>query len=84
MDVDTWLLDMEVFDRIQMNDCWDVEISGGVRYNEFEEVLTDPIPPGNRLNAFDGWGGLLGFERDARSSLARDSFAHAALFDSAR
>lgn len=67
MGVDTWLLDVEVFERVQMNDCWDVEISGGLRYNEFEEVLTDPIPLGNRLNAFDGWGGVLGLE--ARRSL---------------
>ena len=65
IDVDTYTIDIELFERICLNNCWSLEISGGLRYNEFEELILDQ--PGTegfgiRLNAFDAWGGVAGLE----------------------
>jgi hypothetical protein len=69
MGVNTQLVDMELFEVFKLNDRWAVEFAGGVRYNEFEEVLSDPIPSAIRTSSFDGFGGLLSLE--ARRSLGR-------------
>jgi len=63
MAVDTFTIDLEIFEDIQLNDCWSLELSGGVRYNDFTETMIDPIPAGQfRQNAFSGYGGILGVE----------------------
>ncbi|HUG66215.1 MAG TPA: Lpg1974 family pore-forming outer membrane protein [Pirellulaceae bacterium] len=69
MGVDTYNIDFEAFERVQVSDCWAFELSGGLRYNSFNETMTDPIPPGARLNSFDGLGGIVGLE--ATRSLGR-------------
>lgn len=58
--VNTQTLDLEVFERFALNDCWTVEFSGGVRYNDFREVMVDPLE--SRTNSFHGWGGFVGLE----------------------
>jgi hypothetical protein len=58
--VDTFSVDMELFDEIRLNDKWAVEVSGGVRYNEFNEAMIDQGE--TRINDFDGWGGIVGLE----------------------
>lgn len=62
MDVNTYTIDFELFERIHLNDCWTIELSAGVRYNDFEETMVDPIPAAARRNTFEGWGGVVGFE----------------------
>lgn len=62
MTVDTYNLDFELFERFQVTNCWDVEISAGIRYNEFDESMSDPIPASTRFNSFTGFGGILGLE----------------------
>jgi hypothetical protein len=58
--VDTFSVDLELFDEFQLNDKWAVEVSGGVRYNEFTERMIDPEE--TRINDFSGWGGIVGLE----------------------
>lgn len=68
--VDTWTLDLELFERFAVNDSWTVELSGGVRYNEYAEFTFAALPPlATRLNSFDGLGGILGLQ--ATRSLGR-------------
>src|SRR5688572_26808240 len=58
MGVDTYNIDFEAFERLQVSDCWAFELSGGLRYNQFDETMTDPIPVGVRSNSFEGLGGI--------------------------
>lgn len=59
--VDTYTVDIEAFERFSLNRCWDLELSGGVRYNEFDEVMFDASGGSEtRRNSFTGWGGILG------------------------
>jgi len=71
MGVDTYTIDIELFEVFDLNDQWSVEISGGVRYNEFAELMVDPspAPTQTRLNYFEGWGGLVSLE--GKRSLGR-------------
>jgi hypothetical protein len=63
IDVDTYNIDVELFHDMELNDIFDMEISGGVRYNEFSEELRDALNPGDRfLNEFDGIGLLAALE----------------------
>ena len=61
IDVDTYTVDLELFHNLALNDVFDMEISGGVRYNDFREALHDVSSGADRLhlNEFDGIG-LLG------------------------
>ena len=66
--IDTWTVDFELFERIQLNRNWTIELSGGVRYNEFDEEMID-FDGGvleRRINAFDGWGGIIGLQANRR------------------
>jgi hypothetical protein len=56
LSIDTYTLDLEIFERICLNSCWDVELSGGVRYTDFEEIMQDAID--TRVNAIHGIGGI--------------------------
>ena len=69
MNVDTYTFDVELFEDIRFNDRWSLEISGGIRYNEFDEVMIDTNPAVTRLNSFTGFGGIIGLE--ATRSLGR-------------
>lgn len=66
--IDTYTIDLELFERICLNRCWAIELSGGVHYKEFSEFMFDSGVPDEpdlfepRLNAIDGWGGVLGLE----------------------
>lgn len=62
MSVETDTLDLELFEVINLSERWTVEVSGGFRYNTFDELMVDPIPGAVRLNAFEGWGGIVGLE----------------------
>ena len=66
MNVDTYTLDLEVFENFELNDCWTAEISGGVRYNEFDETMLDPIPPATRVNSFTGWAASSAWKPNGR------------------
>jgi hypothetical protein len=57
VDVDTYTFDVELFDTFCLNRNWDLEIAGGIRTCEFDEVLLD-IPGDNevRVNNFTGFG----------------------------
>jgi len=58
--VDTYNLDVEVFDTFCLNRNWDLELSAGIRYNHFIEQATDANA--FRTNVFHGYGGILGAE----------------------
>jgi hypothetical protein len=58
--VETYTLDLEVFDTIQLNSVWTAEISAGIRINEFEEVMREFLT--YRENDFEGFGGVVGLE----------------------
>ena len=60
MTVETYTLDLEVFDTIQLNSVWTAEISAGIRINEYEEVMQEFLT--YRENDFQGFGGLVGLE----------------------
>jgi hypothetical protein len=62
MTVDTFTLDVELFDTICCGPCWALEVSGGIRYNEFDERMVDVPSNDERLNSFEGWGGIVGLE----------------------
>jgi hypothetical protein len=60
--VDTYLVDVELFDTIQLNCNWALEVSGGLRFNEFTETMNDTGDAQVRVNDFSGFGGLVGME----------------------
>jgi hypothetical protein len=57
--IDTYTIDVEVYESFLLGRCWCAELAGGVRYNEFEEQL---INTDLKVNSFHGWGGVLGAE----------------------
>ncbi len=72
--VDTFTIDFELFEKVCLNKNWTLELSGGVRYNEFEELMTDSLAPfgpnfivgEQRVNRFNGWGGVLGVQANRK------------------
>lgn len=66
LDVDTFNIDFELFERFSLTSCWDVELSGGMRYNQFEEHMRDLGQ--DRINRFNGWGGIVGIEATRKLS----------------
>lgn len=55
--VDTYYIDLEMFQAIELGSCTSVELSGGIRYNEF-----DMDRSGARRDSFNGFGGMLAIE----------------------
>ncbi len=55
--VDTYYIDLEGFQAIELGSCTSVEFSGGIRYNEFYMDRS-----GTRRDGFSGFGGMLGIE----------------------
>lgn len=81
IDVDTFIIDAEFYRQVQFGNCWGLEVSGGVRYQDFREDLNDP-DRGTPLfsSNFDGLGVTVGFELDhsvtcCTSLYARGKFA---------
>jgi hypothetical protein len=63
LDVDTYLVDFELFDTFCLNRNWDLEIAGGIRCNEFLETMLDlGVPNVPRINSFTGFGVLASAE----------------------
>jgi hypothetical protein len=58
--IDTYTIDLEFFQSAEIACGWDIELSAGVRYNDFEEVLRDG--PEFRINSFSGFGLTMGLE----------------------
>jgi len=69
--VDTFNLDFEVFQNIQLSSNTSVEMSAGIRKNDFEEIDSSgviPLPVAIVIpTSFSGWGGLLGVEINRES-----------------
>jgi hypothetical protein len=59
--VDTYTLDFEVFQQIELGSCTCVEVFGGLRYNEFDFFRDDGAIADDQ-HAFDGLGGIIGLE----------------------
>ena len=53
--VDTYTIDLEVFQVLEVGSCTSVEISGGIRFNEFA-MNRNALP----IDRFHGFGGMLG------------------------
>ncbi len=64
LSVDTFNLDLELFDEIWLNCKWSVELSGGYRMNNFEELMvdagTDEATARYRANFGQSQGGIFG------------------------
>jgi hypothetical protein len=65
--VDTYTFDVETFDTFCLNRNWDLEVSFGIRYTEFAEVMTDDDRNALdgidvRRNTFSGYGGVAALE----------------------
>jgi hypothetical protein len=56
--VDTYNLDFEVFQVVELGSCTCLDISAGLRYNDFEHNRSD----GNQIDGFDGLGGMVALE----------------------
>jgi hypothetical protein len=62
LDVDTYTFDFELFDTFCLNRNWDLELSAGIRYCDFLEVMVDGDAGEVRLNSFTGFGGVAAAE----------------------
>ncbi|MEK6235640.1 MAG: hypothetical protein N2C14_13105, partial [Planctomycetales bacterium] len=60
IEVDTYTIDLEAYDLIDLNCDWQLEISGGVRYNDFRESLFNPALTTVHTSA--NYGGIVGLE----------------------
>lgn len=61
--INAYLIDLEMYDYVRLNNCWTMELSGGVRYSGFKEFLQDArVPPKFCGANFYGGGGLFGIE----------------------
>ena len=68
LDVNTYNLDIELFEELELNCCTLLELSAGTRHNDYDENLVDGGTV-NRNASLDGWGGMLGAQ--ANHSLGR-------------
>ncbi len=74
--VDVTNIDLEIFDTINLDEDWTIELSAGIRSTEFAELLEDQGEL--RTNSFNGTGGIFAIE--AR----RDVFHFASFYTRAR
>jgi hypothetical protein len=58
--VDTFNIDMEAFQAIQLTDLTSVELSLGIRYNDFRESVSDGVI--EEQVSFAGFGGIAGIK----------------------
>lgn len=61
VDVDTYNIDFEIFQEVCLNCCTSVEISAGIRYNEFQ-FLRENGSVATDLHDFSGVGGMFAIE----------------------
>lgn len=59
--VDTYYIDFEVFQTVELDCCTTLEASMGIRYNEFDYFADSDVGPALGEN-FDGFGGIVGIE----------------------
>ena len=62
MSVDTHTIDLEIFQEYYLSPRTTLIVSGGIRVNEFDEVMVDEVTDELRINSFDGYGGIMGLE----------------------
>ena len=62
LDVDTTNLDFEVFQEICLDCCTTLEVSAGIRVNDFEWQHLDAAGALVRSEQFDGFGGMIAVE----------------------
>jgi hypothetical protein len=60
--IDTYTIDFELFEAFALNRNWAMEISGGVRYANFQEEMVDNAAGDYRSNGFNGAGLITGLE----------------------
>lgn len=60
--VETYNLDFEVFETFNLSCNWAVELSGGLRYNDFTESMINSGGVEDRQISVDGWGLMTGAE----------------------
>ena len=74
--VDTYTIDLEVMQTVQLNSCVSAEFSGGARYVEFEELLNRGPDEGleigtNAHNRLSAVGGVVGAKVNIDSRFGR-------------
>ncbi len=67
--VDTFNVDFEVFETFDLSCNWKVELSGGLRYNEFTENMINSGGVEDRRISVDGWGLMAGVEAQRKLRL---------------
>lgn len=71
--VDTYTIDIEFYEELSVGCYSTLEISGGIRYNEFEEQIIA------NTNRFSGFGGLIGAELNRSLAIGGSVYARARL-----
>ena len=62
-DVDTYNVDLELFEEIQLGRCTSLEISGGIRYNDYHQSgFNFESDDDYGIYGFSGCGGILGLQ----------------------
>lgn len=72
--VDTYTIDIEFYEELSVGCYSTLEISGGIRYNEFEEQIGIA-----NTNRFSGFGGLIGAEFNRSLAIGGSVYARARL-----
>jgi len=62
LDLDTFSFDMEILSQHRINSRTELEISAGLRYIDFRQLMTEEILGMDFTNEFNGFGGTLGIE----------------------
>ena len=60
--METYNIDLELFQNIQCSEFTAVEIYGGIRYNDFRETVADSGDDVIQEDIFSGVGGLFGLK----------------------
>ena len=74
--VDTYSIDLEAFQVVDLGCSTSLEVSGGVRYNDFYHFIEDGVVGVDTIT-YDGWGGMIGIE--ARRDLGCGKVVYARL-----
>ena len=71
LEVDTYNFDIELFEEISVGSCSSMEVSAGIRYNEFEENDLDD----GESHSFEGFGGLFAVEANRELAIGGAAYA---------
>jgi hypothetical protein len=80
--VDTYTVDIEFYEELSVGCYSTLEISGGIRYNEFEEQIIGNWSDQGSIattNRFSGFGGLIGAELNRSLAIGGSVYARARL-----